>query len=311
MKKEFDIVTALDTCVDFLVDCGDTEPEFGQKEKLVNGYALEMGGSGCIFACQCAKLGLKTVGVGTVGNDDMGEIVLDGLNSSGVDTSYVRKSDVIKTGLGLSLNKNGGDRSILTYMGTIDEVKIQCLEALLPKAKHLHICSYYLQKSLQAGYKDIVRKAKQCGTTISLDSNWDPDEVWDGIKEILPYVDVFLPNENELMYITGQKNVKDALQYVGEMVPLIAVKCGEKGAYAYYEGAICESKALKVNVVDTVGAGDSFDGGFIYGLLSKKSIAECLKAGVICGSLNTRKPGGTSGQPKLHEMLQRVSEWEQ
>ena len=306
MKKEFDILTALDICVDFLVDCGDTEPEFGQKEKLVSDYGFEMGGSGCIFACQCAKLGLKTVGVGTTSTDSMGEVVINGLNASGVDTSYIRKSNTVKTGLGLSLNKSGGDRAILTYMGTIDKVKTEWLDDLLPKTRHLHICSYYLHKGLHAGYPDIVRKAKQHNVTVSLDSNWDPDENWGGIKELLPYVDVFLPNENELMNITERKNVKEALQYAGEMVPIIAVKCGEKGAYVYCDGTIYESKALKVDVTDTVGAGDSFNGGFIYGMLSKMPIEKCLKAGIVCGSLNTRKPGGTSGQPDLKELLQMV-----
>ena len=306
MEKDFDVITALDTCVDFLVNCGDTEPEFGQKEKLIDGYALEMGGSACIFACQCAKLGLKTAGVGMVGSDYMGDIVMNSLNNSGVDTSFVRKSPDAKTGLGVLLTKNNGDRSILTYMGTIDKVKSEWLNVLLPRTKHLHICSYFLHRGLQQGYKDIVRIAKKHNVTISLDTNWDPDENWDsGINDILPYVDIFLPNENELLYLARQKNVSDALRHLGNIVPIIALKCGENGAHVYHKGNVIKMDALKVSAVDTVGAGDSFNGGFIYGFLSKLPIEECLRVGIICGSQSVRKAGGISGQPDLSDMLKK------
>ena len=304
--KQYDVITPFDICVDFLMDLGTTEPEFGQKEKLVDDYGLEMGGSACIFACQCAKLGLKTTGPGSAGNDSMGEFMLDCLKTSGVDTSHIRESQD-KTALTLCLTKTGGDRSILTYMGAMDTVKGQWLEELLPKTRHLHICSYYLLKNLQAEYPKILPKAKELGVTISLDTNWDPEENWDGgIKDILPYVDIFLPNENELMHIMGKNDIQEALKCAGEHVPIIAVKCGEEGAYAYREGTVHKCGALKITVADTVGAGDSFNGGFIYGYLSGLSIEECLKAGTVCGSLNACYPGGTKGQPgidKLQEYL--------
>jgi sugar/nucleoside kinase (ribokinase family) len=305
--KEYDVITAFDMCVDFIMDLGDTEPEFGQKEKLVNGYKLEMGGSACIFACQCAKLGLKTTGVGSIGLDSMGVFMLDCLSESGVDISHIRKTPD-NTGLTLCLNKDGGDRSILTYMGAMDTVKQIWIEELLPKARHLHICSYYLLKSLQSSYPDILKAAKALGMTISLDTNWDPDEIWDGgIRDVLPYVDIFLPNENELMYVTGRDNVQDALRYAGEIVPTIAVKCGGDGAYAYCKGEIHKCKAMDVQVVDTVGAGDSFNGGFIYGFLSGLSIPDCLKAAVTCGSLNVRYNGGTKGQPLLEDLVRQMN----
>ena len=300
--KKFDVITAFDICVDFLMDLGTTEPEFGQKEKLVNGYDLAMGGSACIFACQTAKLGLKTAGIGSIGTDSFGQFMIDCWKKDGVDTSQIRGNNA-KTALTLCLNKTGGDRSILTYMGAMDTVQGSWIEELLPQTRHLHICSYYLLKSLQAQYPAILKKAKELGVTVSLDTNWDPDEIWDGgIKEILPYVDIFLPNENELMLITGKDNVEDALRYAGEFVPTIAVKCGEDGAYAYCKGTIYKCDAMKITVADTVGAGDSFNGGFIYGFLSGLSMDECLKAGTTCGSLNASKPGGTAGQPNLEAL---------
>jgi len=303
LAKEFDVITALDICADLLVECGDTEPEFGQKEKLVNGYSIEMGGSACIFACQCARLGMNTAGAGAAGSDVMGGLVLDSLRDSGVNTSHIRTYASAKTALTISMTKRDGDRAMLTYMGTIDAVKKEWLEELLPKTRHLHICSYYLTKSLQTAYLDLVRQAKRLGVTVSLDTNWDPEERWDGgVREILPYVDIFLPNENEIKYITGEDDFERALRYTGEIVPVTAVKRGERGALACSGGQVWESGALNVAVADAVGAGDSFNGGFVYGFLSGMPIEKCLRAGTICGSLSVRKPGGRAGQPDLREM---------
>ena len=305
MKKKYDVVTAMDICVDFMLYLGNTTPEFGQKEKLINGYELVMGGSACIFATQCAKLGLATTGPGSVGNDSMGVFMLESMEKYGVDTSHIRKNGTDATALTAALSKTDGDRSILTYMGAMDTVDSAWIEELLPQTRHLHICSYYLLKGLQAGYKDILPKAKEHGVTISLDTNWDPEENWDsGIREVLPYVDIFLPNENELLYITGQSNTADALKYAGQTVPIVVVKCGEHGAYAYHKGQRYESAALKIDIADTVGAGDSFNGGFVYGFLSGWAVEKCLQAGTICGSLSTRFSGGSQGQPTAQEMLE-------
>ena len=304
--KKYDVVTAFDICVDFLMDLGATEPEFGQKEKLVDNYGLEMGGSACIFATQCAKLGLATTGAGTAGTDSFGTVMLECLERDGVDTANIRRG-TDKTALTLCLNKTGGDRAILTYMGKMDTVQAAWLDELLPQTRHLHICSYFLLQSLQAEYPALLKKAKELGVTVSLDTNWDPEEKWDGgIKEILPYVDVFLPNENELMLITGKDNVQDALRFAGQWVPIIAVKCGADGAYAYQNGDIIKVDAMKITVADTVGAGDSFNGGFMYGYLNGLSMEDCLKCGTTCGSLNASQHGGTAGQPNLATLKSHI-----
>jgi len=301
-SKQYDILTVFDICADVLIDCGDTQIEFGQKEKLVNSYGVELGGSGCIFACQCAKLGLKTTGVGTVGVDSMGQVVLSGLEDAGVDTSYISKTDKVSTGIGVALVTADGDRSILTYMGTIDMIDGTVLLGLLPRVRHLHICSYYLIKTLQPEWIKIVKKAKSHGVTISLDTNWDPEEKWDGgIYEILPYVDVFLPNENEVMYIARQGkaetcNYDEAVKHMCKIIPTVVVKCGEKGAVVYHQGNVYQCPALDVNVKDTVGAGDSFNAGFLYGWLNAMAIDDCLRIGVMCGSYSTREAGGVAGQ---------------
>ena len=302
--KKYDIITAFDICVDMILDLGNAEPEFGQKEKLINGYNLEMGGSACIFASQCAKLGLKTTGIGAIGDDSFGEFMKMSLQNNGVCVSNLKLAEN-KTAVTICLNKSNGDRGMLTYMGNINAVKKEWLLELLPQTRHLHICSFFLFENLIDFYPEICKKAKELGVTISLDTNWDPNETWDsGLKDVLPYIDIFLPNENELMLITGKSNIKEALESV--KIPIIVVKCGDKGAYVYNRGEIYKQPALEVDFIDAVGAGDSFNGGFVYGFLSGLSMQECLKLGTICGSLNVTKSGGTAGQPNINDIRRYI-----
>lgn len=303
--KKYDVVTAFDACVDLLVR-GDAAPQYNQAEQLMDGYLLEMGGSACIFACQCARLGLRSAGVGAVGDDTYGSFVLQKLASCGVDVSNVRRDGCMQTGLGLALCRPDGNRAILTVPGSIDSADPGRLLALLPEARHLHIASYYLLKKMRPHWPEILREAKRLGLTVSLDSNWDPAERWDGVMELFPYLDIFFPNENELVAFTGESRPEAAARLLAGKVPLVAAKLGEKGAMAMRsdgQNAFCP--AMKVEVADTVGAGDTFDAGFLYGYLNGWSLEGCLRLGVFCAGRSVRAAGGLAGQPGLAE----ATEW--
>ena len=304
MKKEIDVLTFGDLCVDLIITGKDVVPEFGQKEKLVDNYSLEMGGSCSIFACQTGKLGLNTVLIGRVGPDRFGELITSTLKDSGVSTAYIKKDARQKTGITVALN-TGEDRGMLTYNGTIDGFELEDISnELLKSVRHLHIGSYFLMKKLQPHYPEILKKLKAYGASISLDTNWDPEEKWDsGIWDIMPYIDIFFPNENEAMALTKENNIEKAMEKLKKVIPVLAVKKGKNGAVVYSEGKVYHSPSIDVVKKDAVGAGDSFDGGFIYGYLSGKSIEECARMGCICGSLNTRMEGGTKGQPVLDEVM--------
>jgi sugar/nucleoside kinase (ribokinase family) len=303
MAKRIDVLTFGDLCVDLILSDKDIAPEFGQKEKMIHDYSLQMGGSCSIFACQAAKLGLKTSIIGKVGTDAFGQLILNNLNDSGVCIEHIQKDPKIKTGITVILNAID-DRAMLTYNGTIDGVEPGDIpDELLKTVRHLHIGSYFLMKKLQPCYPELVKKLKKYGATISMDTNWDPEEKWNsGMWDILPYVDIFLPNENEAMAITGEATVEKAIDKLKEVVGIVVVKMGAKGAIAYKGGNIYRAETLEVEVVDSVGAGDSFDGGFVYGYLSGKSVEQSLRIGCICGSLNVTKAGGTKGQPGLEEI---------
>jgi sugar/nucleoside kinase (ribokinase family) len=303
-EKRFDILTIADSCVDLIVSGSDIVPEFNQKEKLVDAYNLEMGGSCLIFACQSAKLGLKTSIIGKVGQDSFGDLILKNLNDSTVNLDYMTRSDSEKTGITIHLN-TGSDRAMLTYNGTLDSItKKDIPEKILSQVRHFHIGSYFLMKKIQGSYPDIIQKLKNYGATISLDTNWDPSEQWaSGLDDILPNVDIFFPNEKEVLAISRESNLAKAVDKLSIIIPVLVVKRGKEGAECYFKGKKCSAPSLDIQVVDTIGSGDSFDAGFLYGYLNNRDLPTCVKMGCICGSLKAQSIGGTKGQPHLDDLL--------
>jgi len=307
MKKIYDVITFSDITADLIFNGDDIKTEIGQKEKFLTGYSVEMGGSCTIFACQTAKLDLKTIAVGKVGNDYFKNIIVETLQDSGVILDFLNDTDKYKTGISAILTSSE-DRAIFTYSGTIDALEKDDINTeLIASSRHLHIGSYFLMKKFTENLLPVLKDVKKYGTTVSLDPNWDPDGNWDsGIWNILPYVDVFLPNENEVKAITGEKNLEKAIDILKKEVPILSVKMGKNGARTFADKKTICMPSIDVVKIDAIGAGDSYDGGFIYGYLTGKDFETCTKMGCICGSLNTRGVGGTKGQPRLKEMLEHM-----
>ena len=300
--ETFDILVAGEINPD-LVLTGDVAPAFGQAEKLVDSASFSIGSSSAIFACGAARLGLKVGFIGVCGDDLFGRFMLAEMIQRQVDVSPVIIDATVSTGMSVILS-TATDRAILTHVGSMNCLSAnQVTEELLAHSHHLHVASYFLQSALQPGLPDLFRRAHALGLTTSLDPNWDPSGKWSGFDELLPLVDVFLPNENEALAMTGSANAEQALAKLVQKCACIAVKLGPRGAIAGRGSETASSSALKVNVVDTTGAGDSFDGGFLYGYRSGWSLERALKLGAACGSLSTRKAGGTTAQPTLEEAL--------
>ncbi|HME51631.1 MAG TPA: sugar kinase [Candidatus Lokiarchaeia archaeon] len=302
-QKPIDVLTIGDCCVDLILSNGDMIPEFHQKEKTIGNYILEMGGSNTIFASQAAKLGLNTAVIGKVGDDAFGNLIIDRLIDAGVIMDYMIKEPSLKTGITVHLVTND-DRAMLTYTGTIDATgEDDILPSMLDMTRHFHIGSYFLMQKLLPHYPEIIKHLKVNDSTISLDTNWDPSEEWDGgLAGILPLIDVLLPNENEAMAIARASTLDDAIETLKGIVPVLVVKRGKDGATVHAGDEAYSVPAIKVPVVDTIGAGDSFDAGFVFGFLNNRPLDECARIGCICGSLKTREAGGVKGQPRLAEI---------
>lgn len=304
-----DIVVALDPFVDLIFDLGDLSIEFDQKEQLVPGYALELGGSCSIFAVGAAKLGLGVSAVGRVGTDPFGRFYRDALAENGVSLSHVVVDGSLTTGVGAALCK-GDDRAILTYPGSIDALRPGDFPPdLLDSCRHLHIGSFYMLSSMSHQWVDLIKRVKRSGGTVSLDPNWDPGEQWQGaIDKLLPLVDLFMPNETEARCISGRDSLEAAIGELRSVTGVVVVKRGSLGASVDGPEVSVTMPALSVDAVDSVGAGDSFDAGFLYGYLSGKPLSECLRLGIVAGSLSMRRRGGVSGQAskeELHSVLSR------
>lgn len=265
-----------------------------ERELLANDMMLTLGSSSAIVAHNLASLGSHVGFISCIGNDQFGQMALERLSAAGVDVSkVVQISGSVKTGLTVLLQRNGW-RNILTYPGTIFDLKLEHLDFdYLTSSRHFHFSSFYLQRGLQAHVVELFKQLRSKGLTISLDCNDDPDDKWMGLEEVLPYVDVFLPNERELKRIAGTENVEAAIDRLAAIVPLLVVKLGSEGAMAQAGKERVTSPAVKVDLVDPVGAGDSFDAGFLHEFLRGSDLTTCLRSGNLAGALSVTRPGGT------------------
>jgi len=265
-----------------------------ERELLANDMMLTLGSSSAIVAHNLASLGSHVGFISCIGNDQFGQMALERLSAAGVDVSkVVQISGSVKTGLTVLLQRKGW-RNILTYPGTIFDLQLEHLDFdYLTSSRHFHFSSFYLQRGLQAHVVELFKQLRSKGLTISLDCNDDPDDKWMGLEEVLPYVDVFLPNERELKRIAGTENVEAAIDRLAAIVPLLVVKLGSEGAMAQAGKERVTSPAVKVDLVDPVGAGDSFDAGFLHEFLRGSDLTTCLRSGNLAGALSVTRPGGT------------------
>jgi sugar/nucleoside kinase (ribokinase family) len=172
--------------------------------------------------------------------------------------------------------------------------------------RHWHIASYFLLRRLRSFWVQWAQRCKEAGVTLSLDTNWDPENRWEGVTELLPFIDVVLPNENEALALTGETDILKAARRLAAQGSLVVVKLGKKGAIAVrgdkvYELHATEVESGPVMVADSVGAGDNFDAGFLRAWLLGRSISECLSLAHRCAVASLAKPGGIEGQ--LRELV--------
>lgn len=290
----FDVTIAGELNLDLIL-YGLPEQLAPERELLADRMMLTLGSSSAIVAHNLAALGSRVGFQSRIGDDSLGQIALERLRQGGVDVSQVRIAPgAITTGLTVILHHEAW-RNILTYSGTIAETSWQDLDLdYLADSRHFHFSSYYLQRALRPRVGELFQRLKAKGLTISLDTNDDPDDRWDGdLKDVLRHVDVFLPNEREACKAAGTENMEAAIRKLSEWVPLVVVKLGRKGAMAQRGGERFVSPSREVATVDTVGAGDSFDAGFLHQFVRGVDLQTCLASGNLAGALSTTRPGGT------------------
>jgi sugar/nucleoside kinase (ribokinase family) len=295
VEKSFDVVVIGELNVDLILNQIDKFPSIG-KEVLAGHMILTLGSSSAIFASNLSTLGSRVAFVGNLGHDNFGDHIIASLKSKEVNTDYIHRSVKQNTGATIVLNFNE-DRAMVTYPGAMKYLSLGDIPMdSLKQSRHLHLSSIFLQSGLRNDVVSLFKNAKDMGLSTSLDPQWDPAEQWDiNLKELLPYVDVFMPNITELRLLTNTVELKTALDKLKDFANKIVVKNGSNGAYLWEQGELIHQPSfLNKEVVDSIGAGDSFDSGFIHQFLEGKTNKECLEFGALTGAINTTRSGGTN-----------------
>jgi len=289
----FDITIAGETNLDLIL-YGLPEELPVERELLGSGFKITLGGSSSILAHNLAVLGTRVGFISQVGDDEMADIALARLAESGLDLSHVTRREHTATGVTLLL-PHGKQRHILTYPGVMSELSTADLDrSYLTSSRHFHLSSLFLQTGLQPGLPALFDALKAAGLTISLDTNDDPSDRWGGVlDQLLDKIDILLPNEDELIKIAHAASTEEALEKLAPRVKLIVVKCGSRGAIVQQGPQRDWIAPVPVDPVDTIGAGDSFDAGFLSAYLQGKDPLAAAAFGNLTGALSTLRQGGT------------------
>ena len=303
MSDPFDLLVLGDANPD-LVLTGDVEPRFGQTERLVDDARLTVGGSGAIAATGAARLGLRVAFCGVVGDDPFGDFLRDELERRGVDVGGLVVDVARPTGVTVVLARTN-DRAILTHAGTVADLRADLIDpARLGRARHVHVSSYFLQQRLAPELPALFGRVRAGGATTSVDPNWDPSERWDGgLRDLLGHTDVFLPNATEASRIADIEELDDAVLALAERAGVVVTKDGADGALAAHGERLVRAAAPTIEALDTTGAGDAFDAGYLASMLAGDPLDRSLAIANACGALSTRALGGVDAQPTMDEVL--------
>jgi sugar/nucleoside kinase (ribokinase family) len=307
VSDPFDLLVLGDANPD-LVMTGDIEPAFGQAERLVDEARLTVGGSGAIVAAGAARLGLRVGFCGVVGDDPFGRFLRDELERRGVDVGGLVVDADRATGVTVVLARPE-DRAILTYVGAIADLRTDLIDpARLERTRHVHVSSYFLQEQVAPVLPSLFERARARGATTSVDPNWDPSERWDGgLRNLLGHTDVFLPNATEATRIAGEPELDDAVLWLAERAGVVVAKAGAEGAVAAHGEHLIRAAAPTVEALDTTGAGDAFDAGYLASMLADDPLERSLAIANACGALSTRALGGVEAQPTMDEVLALIA----
>ena len=292
--KSLDVAIAGDINLDLIL-YGLPQEIPVERELLADRFCMTLGGSAAITAHNLAALRCRVGMIGKTGPDALGNDALQRLIDRGVDVSRCIKADhASQTGITFLL-PHDRVRHIVTYPGTIAELTVDDLDRdYILQAKHFHISSFFLQKKLQKGLPEFCRALRAQGVTVSLDTNDDPEDAWgENLSAMFSAIDLLFPNDDEARRMAHNDDLSEAIRWLARRVPVVAVKCGREGAIVQAGETRWEVPTKEVTPVDTIGAGDSFNAGFLSRFIHSHSLELCAAAGNKAASLSTLSAGGT------------------
>jgi len=308
--KRYDVLSVGDINVELTMTNLTSMPVLG-REVLAEGILTTLGGSTVNTAVGLAVQGVKSAFVGKLGRDDNAAFLRRELASYGVDGSNLAVDETAPTGVTVSLS-TAGDRAMVTCMGAIGTLCEQDVsDELLKSARHLHVGGYFLQPALRPGLPALFRRAHEAGLTISFDTGWDDSGLWGGnLQELLAMTDIFLPNESEALAITGESDVPTAARKLAEKVKIAVVKWGKHGACLCSGETFVKLPAYKGKPVDTTGAGDAFNAGFLTAYVNGMALEDCLRWGLASGSISVTRLGSAASCPNRADIEKMIASGE-
>lgn len=305
-----------------VITIGEVLIDFIPIDKGISGYLKNPGGAPANVAVGVAKLGGEASFVGTVGNDLFGDYLIKVLESYQVNTEYVFKIDEAKTQVVFVNNDENGERSFVFYVdkGADQYLSTNHISENMFESKYiLHFGSISLiQDPTRSAVKNAVEMAKQKGLYISFDPNirmnmWDSKEkAKSAIVNMLKFTDILKVSEEELEFLTDEKDVHKALKSLSKFdIPLILVTFGANGSGYYYNNKFSTVEGIKINPVDTTGAGDAFMSATLYQLssngakieeLTSSFLDNMLKFSNISGAITASSKGAIHSLPALPDI---------
>ncbi|GAK13608.1 sugar kinase [Geomicrobium sp. JCM 19039] len=286
--------------------------------KFVNSFERRAGGAEFNFAIGCARLGLETGWISRLGKDEFGQYIRSFARGEGIDTTEVRLEEGYATSLNFKeIQASGAGRTFYyRHPSPTEKMTAENLSAdYVQSARLLHITGVFpavVPENLEVT-KRAVQLAKEAGMKVSLDPNirlklWTAKRAKDALYPLLKDVDLLLAGEEELEIILGTSDPKEVFARAKELgIEFVAIKKGEEGAIASYRGEVLEVPAVPAQkVVDTVGAGDGFDAGIVYGYLNGWTLEKTMTFAATIGSMVVEVVGDNEGLPVLEDVEQRL-----
>jgi ribokinase len=292
--------------IDEILSGFQTLPKLGE-ESFARRFHREVGGGAAITACGLAKLGIRVAVLGAVGKED-GGWVIDRLNAYGVDCTALEMYPREPTGLTVSVSTRE-DRAFFSYYGAN-----QLLPHLLSRpetlqrikmARHVHFACAPDSELHVPLFLSLRRRRCRISIDVQSHMSWltRPESL-----NILRNCDVFFPNEREAEWISAQVGIQRVLHALRDKgLRGVGLKLGGKGAALLWRKREFLTDPFPVETVDTTGAGDCFNAGFIYAWLRGDRPQRCLEVANVCGALSTRGLGGIAGFPSLEELCDHES----
>jgi sugar/nucleoside kinase (ribokinase family) len=309
-EKRRDVVIVGELFIDEVLSEFKSLPKLGE-EAFAKRFQREVGGGAAITACGLAKLGVSVAVLGAVGKED-GNWVSARLSSLGVNTSALEQDPDEPTGLTVSVSTRE-DRAFFSYYGANRRLhailrKPEILQ-LMATAKHVHFACAP-DSELDAELLPALRR-RSCRVSIDVQSHMS----WLTRAEnltLLRHCDVFFPNEREAEWISGETGAHHILHALREKgLRGVGLKLGGKGAALLWQKKEFLCDPYPAETIDTTGAGDSFNAGFLYAWMRGQKPQRCLETANICGALSTRALGGIAAFPTVQELEQIEADLEE